>query len=233
VASTGIEVEIKTQKDFDKCVKDGNIAVVREGIWTAYDSAQVMAYCSAQVRAYGSAQVTAYDSAQVMAYGSAQVRAYGYIAITQYGDGCKIKRTRTCRLIKVPPVQGIRDYLTRYPIEQQGDSVILYKAVTPTLESLCSNTPITYPEKGVVGQKEIDPPEKGSCAVGLHFAHFDWAVNFGLQYSEFVILKARIPKDKIVVSPDCDGKIRTSYAEILEVIKDWQHYNPLEVEDGN
>jgi hypothetical protein len=193
---------------------------------TAYGSAQVTAYGSAQVTAYGSAQVTAYDSAQVRASGSAQVTAYGYVAITQHADTCRITSTRTCQIIKVPAIKDIEDYLSRYPIQQEGDSVILYKAVNPSLKSLHSNTPITYPKKGVIEQEEISPPEDGCCAKGLHFAHFDWAVSFGQQYSDFVLLKARIPKDKIVVSPDCDGKVRTSYAEIIEVIKDWQHYKP-------
>jgi len=221
-------IECKTQKDLEKCCKAGNIAVVRKGIFTAYGSSQVTAYDSSQVTAYGSSQVRAYGSSQVTAYDSSQVTAYGYVAITQQSDAAKIKKSRHCKLIQVPPISDIDDYCERYPVEKDGSNLIPYKAVSPKLKSLCSTTPIKYPKKGVIKNDKLDPPEAGSCANGLHFSHFDWAVKFGLQYGDFVILRARVAKDTIVVSPDCDGKIRTDEAEILEVITDWQHYNPFE-----
>ncbi len=220
-------IECSTQKELEECCGGGDIAVVRQGIFTAYGSNQVTAYGSSQVTACGSNQVTAYDSSQVKACGSSQVTAYGYVAITQHGMDAKITKGKHCKLIKVPPIVSLEDYLERYPIEEAENTIILYKAVNENMTSLCSRTPITYPESGIVKSDKIDPPDKGSCAEGLHFAHFDWAVSFGQGYGKFVILKARIPKKSIVVSPDCDGKIRTNEAEIIEVIKDWQHYNPI------
>jgi hypothetical protein len=125
----------------------------------------------------------------------------------------------------------VTDYLERFPITKDQDSLVLYKAVGKNLSSLCSSTPIKYPKTGIITNEKLDPPSDGSCANGLHFSHLDWAINFGQHYSEFVLLKARIPikhpetgEDNIIVAPDCDGKIRTAYAEILEVIEDWRSY---------
>ena len=259
-------IECKTQQELENCCKNGDIAIVREGKFTAYgssqvtacdssqvtaydssqvtayDSSQVRACDSSQVRAYGSSQVTAYGSSQVRACGSSQVRAYGssqvtaydssqvracgYVAVTQQDPSAKIKVSKTCILIKVPPMDGLTDYLNRFPIEKSATKVILYKAVQPDLQSFYPQK-VQYPESGTVKlEGEIDPPESGSCAHGLHFSHFDWAVEFGEGEGNFVILKAEIAKKDIVVSPDCDGKVRCSKAKIIEVIKDWQHYQP-------
>ena len=248
-------VEVKTQDEFEQCGRDGDIAFVRAGIWTAcgssqvtacgssqvtaYNSSQVTACDSSQVRAYDSSQVRACDSSQVRAYGSSQVtacgsshvRAYGYVAITKQSKDAKIVKGKNCSLIVVPPVSSVGDFLCRYPIKATKKYAELYKAVKPDLTSINSSYgAIKYPESGTVELKDPAPSSDGSCANGLHFAFFDWAVKFGLgSDAEFVILKAKIPLDHIIVAPDCDGKVRTDRAEIVEVITDWQHYK-LEVD---
>ena len=209
---------------------------------TAYDSAQVTATGSAQVTASdraqvtatGRAQVTAYDSAQVTATGSAQVTAYGYVAVTSHAHTVRVTAGKHCAVIQVRPVGGLEDYLERYPIKATAKYVMLYKAVAPDMRSIHADNKIAYPAKGKIENPTLDPPEKGACANGLHFSHFDWAVSFGLIRGEFLILKARVPKrhpktgkDNIVVSANCDGKVRCQYAEIVEVITDWQHYDPM------
>jgi hypothetical protein len=196
----------------------------------AYDSSQVRAYGSSQVRAYDSSQVRAYDSSQVIAYDSSQVRACGYVAVTQQSNFAIIYVGKNCTLLKVPNIDGISDYCERYPVKQDGDYIYLYKATKPDRISFYDNK-TQYPESGIIKTDKLAPKEAGSCAKGLHFSHYDWAVNFGLQHDDFIILKARIKKDRIVVSPDCNGKIRTDEAEIVEVIKDWQHYKP-DFEEG-
>ena len=196
----------------------------------AYDSSQVAAYGISQVRAYGSSQVRAYGSSQVTACDSSQVTAYGYVAVTQQSNFAIIYVGKNCTLLKVPNIDGISDYCERYPVKQDGDYIYLYKATKPDRISFYDNK-TQYPESGIIKTDKLAPKEAGSCAKGLHFSHYDWAVNFGLQHDDFIILKARIKKDRIVVSPDCNGKVRTDEAEIVEVIKDWQHYKP-DFEEG-
>jgi hypothetical protein len=226
-------IECKTQQEVDECCKKGNIAIVRSGFFIAYDSSQVTAldssqvtaYDSSQVTAYGSSQVRALDSSQVRALDSSQVTAYGYVAITQHSNCAIIKADRNCVLLKVPDINSINDYCERYPIEQDGDYIYLYKAVGSSMKSFYDNK-TEYPESGIIKISKLAPKEAGSCAEGLHFSYYDWAINFGLQHNDFIILKARIKKDRIVVSPDCDGKVRTDEAEIVEVIDDWRNYKP-------
>ena len=199
-------VEVKTQKQFDKCIKGGDIAVVRGGVWEAY----------------GNSTVTA--------YGNSTVTAYGQVCIRKFG-GKIIMSTKSCVIIEPIKIKGLDDFLSLYPAEKKGKSIYLFKAVNV---DMVSSRNMEYPKKGVVTNDKLDPPEYGSCANGLHFAHFDWAVRYGMgEWDKFKILKARIPitnpktkKDNIVVASDCDGKLRCQYAEIVEVIDDWQHYNP-------
>ena len=103
-------IEVRTQSALDEAIAaagPGDIIAIRgDGVFYAYDSAQVRAYGSAQVtasdsaqvrasdsaqvRAYGSAQVTAYDSAQVRASGSAQVTAYDSAQVRAY-DSAQVR----------------------------------------------------------------------------------------------------------------------------------------------
>ena len=60
--------------------------MVRDGVWYAYDSANVKAYGSANVTAVDSASVKAYDNANVTACGSASVKAYDNANVTACGS---------------------------------------------------------------------------------------------------------------------------------------------------
>ena len=79
-------VDCDTQADLEAAVKNGNMAIVRSGIFSAYGLATVSAYDLATVSAYGSATVSAYDSATVHAYGLATVSAYGSATVSAYGS---------------------------------------------------------------------------------------------------------------------------------------------------
>jgi phage gp45-like len=274
-------VECKTQQELDVCCKNHDIAIVRQGIFTAWENSQVTAWGNSQVTAWGNSQVTAWGNSQVTARGNSQVTAWensqvtawensqvtargnsqvtawensqvtaynysqiracdysivhakGYNALTQNSEQTTITKTKNCTLIKTDKVDSIESFIKYYPVESTRYSVILYKAVKPDLTSFYTNK-IEYPQKGKIENDILDDASEGSCANGLHFSHFDWAVRFGQDKQEpFVILKARIPKihpktklPNIVVSSDCDGKLRCKMAETLEVITDWQHYKP-------
>ena len=98
----GKEIEVKSQQELNEVCAKGDIAIVRQGVYEAYGSAQVTACGSAHVTACDSAHVTAYDSAhvtacdsahvtacgsaQVRAYDSAQVRAYDSAHVTACGS---------------------------------------------------------------------------------------------------------------------------------------------------
>jgi hypothetical protein len=232
-------IECKTQQELEVCCKNYDIAIVRNGIFTARENSQVTAWGNSQVTARGNSQVTARENSQVTAYNYSMVRACdysvvkasGYNALTQNGDNAKITKSKNCTLIKVPDkVTSLKEYMDFYPCKVTDTAIYLYKAVKKDLKAFYDGV-TQYPVKGKISTDVLSPSSSGSCAKGLHFSHFDWAVNLGQSSGKFVILKARIPKinpqtkkENIVVSEDCDGKLRCQYAEIVEVIKDWQHY---------
>jgi hypothetical protein len=216
---------------------------------TAWGNSQVTAWGNSQVTAWGNSQVTARENSQVTARENSQVtacnyamvracdysivKANGYNSLTQNGDNAKVTKTKNCTLLKVPDkIKSLEDYINFYPCKITETAIYLYKAVREDLKAFYDQT-TQYPKKGKTSTDTLSPSSAGSCAKGLHFSHFDWAVSFGQSSGKFVILKARIPKinpetkkGNIVVSEDCDGKLRCQYAEIIEVITDWQHYKP-------
>jgi hypothetical protein len=243
-------VECKTQSELDVCCINHDIAIVRNGIFTARGNSQVTARGNSQVTAWGNSQVTAWGNSQVTARENSQVtacnyamvracdysvvKANGYNALTKNGDNAKITMTNNCTLIKTPDkVDSLEAYINFYPCKTTNTAIYLYKAVRVDLKAFYDGI-TQYPIKGKISTNELSPKSAGSCAKGLHFSHFDWSVNFGLTKNcKFAVLKARIPKinpqtkkNNIVVSDDCDGKLRCQYAEIVEVITDWQHYKP-------
>jgi hypothetical protein len=153
------EVEVTTQAELEKACTAGDIAIVREGVFTAYGSSQVTAYGSSQVTAYGSSQVTAYgssqvtacDSSQVTAYGSSQVTAYGSSQVTAYGSSqvtaCGSSQVRACDSSQVTASKQVAVTITGKP-KVTGGIQIKYKGPA-TAKQWLDNYGLKA-EKGVV-----------------------------------------------------------------------------------
>ena len=54
-----------------------------------------------------------------------------------------------------------------------------------------------------------------SCDFGLHVSDLRFAIDFGKNWKDFTIIEVEVPIDKIVVSVDCDGKVRTSELTVV------------------
>jgi hypothetical protein len=202
---------------------------------TAYNSSRVMAYNSSRVMAYGSSQVTAYDSSHVVAYGSSQVTAYGSSQVMAYGssrvrakansqilrlsDGARLEATGNARIVTPPTT--IEEYAEYYDLPISGGKITLYKAVRP---DRCS-----YYDKGIrytVGETKTHDCDLSplmqfmQCGTGLHVAHKDWAVMFGLEHigNDFKLLEVSVPVDKIVVPKYGDGKVRCSELTVIREV---------------
>ena len=107
-------------------------------------------------------------------------------------------------------------YLKNYKVEVKEKSVIMFKAVHKINEEYVSDYDKNFKYK--IGEKtehEINTDINNSCNVGLHASNIEFALNFGRGWNDIAILEVEIPKDKIVVSKDCDGKIRTSEMTVL------------------
>jgi hypothetical protein len=51
-----------------------------------------------------------------------------------------------------------------------------------------------------------------------------WALNFGNSWNDMALLEVKVPIDKIVVSKDCDGKVRTSELTVLREVPVDEYY---------
>jgi len=109
-------------------------------------------------------------------------------------------------------------YKKKYPIEVKGKKTILYKAVMVKDGKYFSNYDEGFEyEVGKTYTEAIDKSNKCSCSSGLHLSHLRWAERFSKTWKNKAILKCETDIKNIVVSKDCDGKIRTSKLKVLEV----------------
>ena len=80
-------IEVRTQAEFDVCVKAGNIAVcVGGGFFVAWGSSHVVARGSSHVVAWESSHVEAWESSHVEAWGSSHVEARGSSHVVAWGN---------------------------------------------------------------------------------------------------------------------------------------------------
>ena len=58
------------------------------------------------------------------------------------------------------------------------------------------------------------------CGTGLHVAHKDWAVMFGLEQigNDFKLLEVSVPVDKIVVPKYGDGEVRCGELTVVREV---------------
>ena len=185
-------VECSTQKELERAVANGDIPILRSGVFTAYDSAQVRAYDSAQVTAYDSAQVRAYDSAQVRAYDSAQVTATPYVAVTNQSKRTKITGGV---VIELPDLSDRQNWFDFYGIKVKAGKVTLFKAVNDEFKS----------ERGMnyaPGQKPSAPDfnTKDTCGGGLHLGPTPFhAKKYYNEATKFVACTVKV-EDVIVIT---------------------------------
>jgi hypothetical protein len=182
------EVPVKTQAEFDACVKAGNIALIANGYFEvsdsasvrAYDSASVRASGSASVRAYDSASVTASDSASVTAYDSASVRAFARVFVRLF-SAIKITATAQVVIMREPNSRGdvegghivqasvpkgAKGWCKEYEVKVKGGVAILYKGVNAEFKS---DHGAEYMPGTIPVASDWDGG-KYECGGGLHFS---------------------------------------------------------------
>ena len=57
-----------------------------------------------------------------------------------------------------------------------------------------------------------------SCSYGIHMAHKNWAVLFGKNWEDMALLECETDAKDVIVSAECDGKVRTSKARIIREV---------------
>ena len=62
-----------------------------------------------------------------------------------------------------------------------------------------------------------------SCSYGIHLAHKNWALLFGKSWSDMAIIECETDIKNIVVSTDCDGKLRTSKIKVIRELPESEY----------
>ena len=142
------------------------------------------------------------------------------------GKGNITKKVKTATIIEIPPMgETFVDFENRYPVEVKGKIATLYKALHKKGDAYFSeyDNSFTY-EIGKVYEHECAPSSSGSCAEGLHIAHKSWARCFGIGWSNFALVECEVAIKDIVVSKDCDGKVRCSKLKIIREVPENKWY---------
>jgi len=110
-------------------------------------------------------------------------------------------------------------YSKLYPVQTKGKKVILYKAVHKKGDRYFADYNPNYEYKiGEVKTENCDDSNGNSCSYGIHLSHLHWAVLFGKGWDDMAIIECETNIKDIVVSKDCDGKLRTSKIKVLREV---------------
>jgi len=201
-------------------------------ITRVYDNAQI-------THVFDNAQITrVYDNAQITSvYGYASIlNCSGYATIETLGQNIiSYNKKETNLTIKASPKTTIviledinptfDSYQTLYPVKINNDHAILYKAVRLINHRLVSDYDRSFEYK--IGERihhECNPSIHLACAFGLHVSHKMWALNFGMDWDDMILIECEVPINKIIVPKDCDGKVRTSELKVLRIVPKEEYY---------
>ena len=187
------DVEVSSQAELEKVCAAGDTAIVRSGVYTAYDSSQVTA-C-------GSSQVTAYGSSQVMAYGSSQVMASKQVAVTIHG---KPKVTGGVQIAYKGPLTA-KAWLDNYGVVPVKGIAILYKIVRADWKSQHG----TSYAPGTTPMADDWDGGKAECGGGLHFCPMPcMCYQFDSEGIKFVACPVKVSEIVVHKDPQYPTKIK-------------------------
>ena len=231
------EITIKSQQEYDALPKsfdeytriiiDCGEKWVRHSV--ARENSHVEARENSHVIAWGNSHVIAWGNVAVWLYSdTATVLLFVFSVCWKLAKGKVIKKSKHATIIEPKFKPIFSEYQQLYPVEKKGKKVLLYKAVHKKDGRYFSdNTKDFEYSIGEVKEHECAPKEDSSCATGLHIAHRSWAYSFGFSWSDRALLECEVDPKDIVVSADCDGKVRTKRLKVLREVE----YEPEYLKD--
>jgi hypothetical protein len=212
----------------------------------ARENSSVEAWENSSVEAWENSSVVARENSSVVACGNSSVVAWGNSSIHLYSDfatitlfflavcwvkanGKVIKKSKTATVIKVPDFKSnIKNYEDRFPIKIENKKAILYKAVHKIDEKYIAD----YDKKteyklGRVIEIKCDNSVEKDCSFGINIAHKSWARSFGINWKDMALLEVETDIKNIIVTKNCDGKVRTSKIKVLREVprSEWYKFN--------
>jgi len=107
-------------------------------------------------------------------------------------------------------------YKKLYPVEIKKTKAILYKAVHKINWEYVSDYDRDFKyEIWKTIKEKCNTNQDNSCGQWIHISHLKHAIVFGRGWDDMAILECEVPTKDIVVSKDCDWKVRTSQLKVL------------------
>jgi hypothetical protein len=128
-----------------------------------------------------------------------------------------VKNQKTATIIKVPNLNQIKN-MKSIPINK------LFYTKHPQIDNKICNYAKTEYIVGEIKEVENDKQNDSTCSFGIHIAHKSWARSFGISWQDFALLEVETDIKDIVVSKDCDGKVRTSKIKVLREVPKSEYY---------
>ena len=226
------EIIIKNQKELDDIKVDIKGVIYIEGgtmenpliLFLNYEYAQVIVRGSAQIIMWGNSVVQdMWGEAMVSCYGKNKIISHGNNIIRTIASNKKnliLKLSKFSHLIVIPDFKpDFTTYKKHFPVEIKGKDVILYKAVHKKDGKYLSDRNSLEYKIGETLEHKNDPSKEQSCSYGIHVAFKKWAISYGKEWKDFALLECAVPIKDIVVSKDCDGKVRTSTVKVLREVE--------------
>ena len=147
---------------------------------------------------------------------------YNYLFVSnQITDLSNIVLNDTSQILRFDTFETkptIDFYLKNYNVKKKDDNTLLmYKAVHRVNElefTAHYNLDFKYCI-GETKQHECSSNNTNSCEFGLHVSDLMFAVKFGASWDNLAIIEVEVPINNIIVSTDCDGKVRTSELTVI------------------
>ena len=131
----------------------------------------------------------------------------------------RIEITGNARIVYNP--KCIEDFMNFYNIKHTKKKAIFYKAVKKDSDGvLYSDYDInfTYEVGKIIKEENIDTDTNNDCGRGIHISHLAWAVDYGRNWDNLVILEVETNIDGIILPKNTNGKVRTSRVKVLREV---------------
>mgnify|MGYP001617184426 CR=1 FL=1 len=228
-------IEVRSQAQFDACIKAGNIAVVIGCRVVAWGNSSVVARENSSVVAWGNSSVVARENSSVEAWGNVfirlfcalKIKASAHVVVMLHGEAKKIIGGKR---IKANKPKTPKSWCDHHGVKTTNGVATLFKAVDEDYSTSNARKVNIFYKPGEVPVALDWDGGKAECGGGLHFSPApSVALSFNPNAKKFVACPVKL-KD-ISVHPDgyhpYKVKARGCCAPVYEVDRKGNRMKPL------
>ena len=205
----------------------GNSSVVAWGNSSvvAWGNSSVEAWGNSSVEARENSSVEARENSSVVARENSSVEARGNSSVvakhnSQVNDKTlthKVSVSGNARVVYDP--QNIDEYIETYELENDGETVRLFKAVHKQNGKYMADwAQFEYIIGEVAEADSLDEDVNKDCGHGIHMAYKEWCVSYGANWTDLAILELETEIKGVIVPIGGAGKVRAAKAKVIREV---------------